>query len=59
MSDGYWDHCFDLQPDWEQVAADYDYIWSYGEQRYARGIGEVADKVFAEGPIILYRVRKQ
>jgi hypothetical protein len=59
MSDGYWDHCYDEQPDWEQVASDYDYIWSYGDNRYQRGIGEVADKVFEESPLILYRVRKQ
>jgi len=58
MSDGYWGHCADVEPEWEQVAADYDYIWSYGDQRYTRGIGEVADKVFEHSPLILYRVRK-
>jgi len=55
--DGYWGHCYDTQPDWELVAADYDYIWSYGDNRYQRGIGEVADKVFEESPLVLYRVR--
>jgi hypothetical protein len=59
MADGYWDHCYDVQPDWEQVASDYDYIWSYGDERYQRGIGEVADKIFEKSPLILYRVRKQ
>lgn len=58
MPDGYWDHCFDVEPAWEQVAGDYDYIWSYGDQRYQRGISEVADKIFEESPLILYRVRK-
>jgi hypothetical protein len=58
MTDGYWGHCNDVQPDWDQVAADYDYIWSYGDNRYQRGIGEVADKVFEERPLILYRIRK-
>jgi hypothetical protein len=58
MSDGYWDHCYDVQPDWEQVASGYDYIWSYGDNRYQRGISEVADKVFEESPLILYRVQK-
>jgi len=57
--DGYWGHCYDEQPDWKLVAADYDYIWSYGDNRYQRGIGEVADTVFEESPLILYRVRKQ
>jgi hypothetical protein len=58
-SDDYWGHCFDVEPEWELVAEDYDYIWSYGDQRYQRGIAEVADKVFEEKPLILYRVRKQ
>jgi hypothetical protein len=58
MVDGYWDHCYDVEPDWEQVAAGYDYIWSYGDQRYRRGIEQVADKVYEESPLILYRVRK-
>ena len=59
LSDGYWGHCYDVEPDWDEVAVDYDYIWSYGDQRYTRGISEVADKVFEESPLILYRVRKQ
>ncbi len=58
-SDGYWDHCYAVQPDWELVAADYDYIWSYGDNRYQRGIAEVAEEVFQEGPLVLYRVRKK
>jgi hypothetical protein len=58
-TEGYWGHCYDVQPDWELVAVDYDYIWSYGDNRYQRGISEVADKVFEESPLTLYRVRKQ
>jgi hypothetical protein len=58
-TEGYWQHCYDVEPDWQQVAADYDYIWSYGVNRYQRGIGEVADKVFEEKPLILYRVRQE
>ena len=56
--DGYWDHCYDEQPDWKLVAADYDYIWSYGDNRYQRGIEGVAEKVFEENPVILFRVKK-
>jgi hypothetical protein len=59
MSDGYWAHCEDAEPDWARVAADYDYIWDYGDHRYERGIREVADKVFEESPLLLYRVRKR
>ena len=59
MADGYWDHCYDSEPDWGQVAASYDYIWSYGDQRFAQGIGEIADRIFEESPLVLYRVRKR
>ena len=55
---GYWGHCYDVQPDWDLVAADYDYVWDYGDHRYQDGIEEVADKVFEERPLILYRIRK-
>jgi hypothetical protein len=56
---GYWDHCYDEQPDWQLVAGDYDYVWSYGDVRYKQGIERVAEEVFEEGPLILYRIRKQ
>ena len=45
---GYWDHCYDTEPDWRLVARDYDYIWSYGDTRYERDIQQVAAKVFRE-----------
>lgn len=59
LSEGYWGHCYDVEPDWEQVAEDYDYIWSYGDQRYARGIAAVADKVFEQQRLVLYRTKPQ
>ena len=55
---GYWDHCYDDEPDWQLVSADYDYVWSYGSRRYQDHLEQVAEKVFAEGPMVLYRVRK-
>ncbi len=54
----YWDHCYDIEPDWRSVSQDYDYVWSYGGTRYQHEIEEVADKVFAESPLLLYRIRK-
>jgi hypothetical protein len=59
MSDGYWGHCYDVEPDWDQVAPAYDYIWSYGDQRFQRGITAIADKVFDQPPLILYRIKPQ
>lgn len=56
---GYWDHCYDTEPDWRLVARDYDYIWSYGDTRYERDIQQVAAKVFASGPLVLYRIDKR
>ncbi|MDR3763623.1 MAG: hypothetical protein P4M01_05950 [Acidobacteriota bacterium] len=57
LSEGFWGHCYDVEPDWEQLADDYDYIWSYGDQRYAAHIAGVADKVFERQRLVLYRVR--
>jgi hypothetical protein len=58
MADGYWQHCYDTEPEWKRVAAGYDYIWSYGDQRFARGISEVADLVYREAPLVLYHIRR-
>lgn len=55
---GYWDHCYDEEPNWQLVARDYEYIWSYGDSRYERHIGEYAQKVFDSGPLVLYRIDK-
>ena len=58
MSDGYWQHCEELEPEWELVANDYDYIWSYGDQRFTKHIAEVAEPVYAKDAVVLYRVRR-
>jgi hypothetical protein len=56
---GYWDHCYDEEPNWQLVAKDYDYIWSYGDPRYERGIEQVAGRVFEGSPLVLYRIDKR
>jgi hypothetical protein len=56
-NDGYWEHCYKEEPDWRQVASDYDTIWSYGDQRFTAAIRAVADPVYAEGRLVVYRVR--
>ena len=48
----------DVAIDWTFVSMYYDYIWSYGDDKNQASISTVADKVFEEGPLILYRVRK-
>lgn len=55
----YWDHCYDEQPDWSLVAADYDYVWSYGSRRYQQAIEQIAEQVFEDGPVVVYRVRNK
>ena len=53
-------HSFkDRQIDWRFVSMHYDYIWSYGDDKNQCSITTVADKVFEEGPLILYQVRKR
>lgn len=56
--DGYWGHCYDEEPDWQLVAKDYDYVWSYGDTRYEHAIERFAKKVFDSGPLVLYRINK-
>jgi hypothetical protein len=46
----------DRKIDWKIVSRDYDYIWSYDDK--GTQPNGVADKVFEEGPLILYRVRR-
>lgn len=58
MPSGFWQHCEQPQPDWRRVAADYDYIWSYGEQRFTAPIQAVADAVYARDALVVYRVRR-
>ncbi len=56
---GYWGHCYDEEPDWQLVAKDYDFIWSYGDTRYEHDIEQFAEKVFASSPLVLYRINKR
>jgi hypothetical protein len=48
----------DQKIDWKYISKYYDYIWSYGDCRNQSSIRQVADAVFEEGPLILYRLRK-
>lgn len=49
---------FEWQPiDWKFVSNYYDYIWSYGYNQGQQSITGIADAVFEEGPLTLYRVR--
>jgi hypothetical protein len=51
-------HSFEgRQIDWKFVSTYYDYIWSYGDDQSQPSIRIVADEVFEDGPLILYRVR--
>ena len=53
-------HAFENEDiDWKLVSKYYDYIWSYGDERHQYIINGFADRVFEEGPLILYRVRRQ
>ncbi|HVN94244.1 MAG TPA: hypothetical protein VMT38_11135 [Terracidiphilus sp.] len=45
--------------DWSFVSKYYDYVWSYGDEKAQGKIEEIADKVFEDGPVVLYRIRRQ
>jgi hypothetical protein len=44
---------------WENISRYFDYIWCYEDAVDQGSISAIADKVYEDGPLILYRVRKQ
>jgi hypothetical protein len=56
--DGFWDLKYPDSPDWPQVRKGYDYIWAYNVARFAPAIDQIADTVYRNGDLVLYRIRK-
>lgn len=56
--DGFWDLRYPGSPDWMQVREGYDYIWAYNVARFAPAIDKIADTVYRNGDLVLYRIRK-
>jgi hypothetical protein len=44
---------------WEHISEYFDYIWCYEDTSDQGSISAIADKVYVDGPLTLYRVRKQ
>ncbi len=44
---------------WEHISGYFDYIWCYEDTSDQSSISAIADKVYVDGPLTLYRVRKQ
>ncbi len=57
--DEFWDNAYDKIPDWNQVQTDYDYVWAYAVPRFSPALAGIGERVYAHGPLGVYRVRKQ
>jgi len=56
--DGFWNLTYDEPPDWKQVQSDYEYVWAYDVARFSSALSGIGDRVYAFGPLEVYRLRK-
>lgn len=57
-ADGFWDLEYETPPDWKQVQRDYDYVWAYDVSRFSPALAAIGEKVYAYGPLEVYRMQK-
>lgn len=56
--DGFWDLEYKEAPDWDDIADDYDYVWAYHVPRFSQPLEGIADLVYQNGDLQLYRVNR-
>ena len=56
--EGFWDLDYQVDPDWEKVADDYDYVWAFHVPQYNEDLAEIGDMVYESGDLRLYRIKK-
>jgi len=56
--DGFWDLEYKDEPEWQDIAEDYDYVWAYNTAKYAPQLQRIGDQVFNDGNLAMYRIRK-
>jgi hypothetical protein len=56
--EGFWDLNYEQDPVWENVAADYDYVWAFHVPQYNEDLAEIGDLVYESGDLRLYRIKK-
>ena len=57
-SDGFWDEEYEAPPDWKKVQSDYNYVWAYDVSRFSQALGAIGEKVYAYGPLEVFRMKK-
>ncbi|HBB95341.1 MAG TPA: hypothetical protein DC054_08100 [Blastocatellia bacterium] len=56
--DGFWDLEYKEEPEWQDIAEEYDYVWSYNVAKYAPQLQKIGDVVFKDGDLTMYRIKK-
>jgi len=56
--DGFWDLEYKDEPEWQDIAEDYDYVWAYNSDKYAPQLQRIGDQIFKDGDLAMYRIRK-
>jgi hypothetical protein len=56
--DGFWDLEYKDEPEWQDIAEDYDYVWAYNTAKYAPQLQRIGDQVFKDGDLAMYRIKK-
>jgi hypothetical protein len=56
--DGFWDLEYKDEPEWQDIAEDYDYVWAYNTAKYAPQLQRIGDQVFQDGDLAVYRIKK-
>src|SRR5579862_12039 len=57
--DGFWNLVYEEAPDWLQVQSDYEYVWAYDVPRFSISLAAIGERIYASGPLEVYRIRKE
>ncbi len=57
--EGFWDLNYkNNDPDWRDVADDYDYVWAFHVPQYNQALTEIGELIYESGDLRLYRIKK-
>ncbi|MFN2576520.1 MAG: hypothetical protein ABR607_02405 [Pyrinomonadaceae bacterium] len=56
--DGFWDLEYEEEPEWQDIAEEYDYVWAFNVPRYTPQLQQISEVVFKDGDLTMYRIKK-
>lgn len=57
--DGFWDLSYNEVVKWDQVQAQYDYVYAYDVPDFEEDLEKIGDVIYTSGKLKLFRMRKQ